>query len=177
MKTLMIGLFLGLTTLTYAQNLPDQAEQVALNEIIVSSLKNATYFNLVNDPNAPIQAKTLEYEVGKYDIKSAKVYSKNHNEYEVLFEGNYGSILAHFNADGELLKSNEKFEGIRLPENVRIALRDTYPDWKLNTTEYRVNYTLNKDIKRVYEVQLTNDKKKMNLKIDCKGVILNPKNI
>ncbi|WP_299390640.1 hypothetical protein [uncultured Gelidibacter sp.] len=179
MKTLMIGLFLGLTTLMYSQtpNASVNVEEVALNEVIVSPVIHTKYFNLVNDPNAPSQAKQLEHEVGKYDIKTATVYSKNHNSYEVLFESNYGSIVASFSGEGELLNSNEKFEGIRLPETVRLSLRDTYPDWRLNTTEYRVKYNLNKDIKRMYEVQLTKDDKKMNLKIDCNGVIMNPKNL
>ncbi|TXE10842.1 hypothetical protein ES711_02770 [Gelidibacter salicanalis] len=183
MKTLMIGLCLGLTSLMYSQNFTKMANdanpgnEVALKEVVVSSLKNAHYFNLVNDPTAPSQAKHLEYEVGKYDIKSATVYSKNINNYEVKFESNYGSILASFSGEGELLNSNEKFEGIRLPEVVRISLRDTYPDWRLNTTEYRVKYNLNKDIKRLYEVQLIKDGQKMNLKVDCNGLILNPKNL
>ncbi|MBJ7879951.1 hypothetical protein [Gelidibacter salicanalis] len=175
MKAIMIGLFLGLTSLMNSQSFTSQVDQVALNEVVVSPFKNPSYMDAVYEPNAPTQAKMLESEVGKYDITSATVYSKNHMNYDVLFECAYGNILASFNADGELLNSYEKFEGIRLPETVRIALRDSYPDWKLNTTEYRVKYNMNKDVKRVYEVQLIKDNKKMNLKIDCKGVILNPK--
>lgn len=88
----------------------------------------------------------------------------------------HGNILAKFNDEGELLNSKEEFKGILLPKSVVETLRVTYPDWRLNSTEYWVKYNLDKDVIRMYEVQLTKGNKKMKLKIDCKGVILNLKN-
>ncbi|RXJ43758.1 hypothetical protein [Gelidibacter gilvus] len=176
MKTILVGLFLGLTSLMNAQSFTSLVDEVALNEVVISPYKNIEYYNVVYEPNAPSSAKMLESEVGKYDIRNATVYSEDHDSYEVLFTCEYGNILAKFNDDGELLNSKEEFKGILLPQSVIETLRITYPDWRLNSTEYWVKYNLDKDVIRMYEVQLTKGNKKMNLKIDCKGVILNPKN-
>ncbi|WP_299390636.1 hypothetical protein [uncultured Gelidibacter sp.] len=176
MKTLLIGLFLGLTSLMMnSQIVTTMVSEEKLDEVVVSPYKNAKYFDLVNDPNAPKRAIKLEKLVAKYDITTATVFSKENSNYEVLFESEHGKVWALFNRDGEITYSNEKFEGIILPQIVVATLKNTYPDWRLNTTKYRVNYWLNKDIKRVYEVQLIKDNKRMNLKIDNNGVLLNPK--
>lgn len=47
-----------------------------------------------------------------------------------------------------------------------------FPDWILNSTVYRVNYSKGKEAKKIYKIQIKKDDDKMNLKIDCEGVIL-----
>lgn len=93
MKTIVVGLFLGLTSLMNAQSFTSRVDEVALNEVVISPYKNMEYYDVVYEPNAPSSAKMLESEVGKYDIRNASVYSEDHDSYEVLFTWEYLSQI------------------------------------------------------------------------------------
>jgi hypothetical protein len=174
MKTILVGLtLLGLTNLAYSQSPANQVNTVKLEEIVVSPMRNVSYFNSVNEQNSSVHVKKLQSEASNYDITTSKVFNNTFESYEVLFKSTYGSIIASYDSKGELLNSFEKFVEVLLPEKVVKTLKSNYSDWKLNSTTYLVNYYNNREVKKVYQVQLKKDAKKMNLKIDSNGIILN----
>ncbi len=173
MKAMLIGLsILGFTNLSSAQNLKHNVSYVHMDEIVVSPMKNVSYYNSVYNPYASKEVIMLESDASNYDVSNSKIFNNTIETYKVWFENTEGSILAVYDTDGELINSVEKFEHARLPESVRLTLKNSYPDWTLNSTVYRVNYFKGKDVKKVYNIQLKRDREKVNLKIDCQGVIL-----
>lgn len=174
MKTMLIGLsFLGLTSLSNAQNPAVNVGHVQLDKVVVSSVKNARYYNSVYSPHASVFVNQLESEAGKYDIKKSALFAGNtYNEYTVMFKNSHGKIIAMFDENGELYKSVERFEDVLLPERVRTTLLENYPDWMLRETVYRVNYFKGKDVKKIYKVEIYKGDDKIDLKINSEGVIL-----
>lgn len=173
MKTLLIGLsILGLTNLSHAQKPEPHVSKVHLEEIVVSPVKNGDYYISVNDPHASSKVGLLEEQTRNFDIKTLDFYNTTFDNYEVMFTANEGEVIAVYDDNGDLVKAVEKFNDVKLPEDVRKTLRRDYPDWRLNSTVYRVKYFKGEDVKKIYNVQLKKDGEQINLKIDCKGAIL-----
>lgn len=173
MKTLLIGLsILGLTHLSHAQKPESHVNKVHLEEIVVSPMKNGDYYASVHDPHASSKVGLLEEQARNFDIKTLDFYNTTFDYYEIMFTTNEGEVIAVYDDNGDLVKAVEKFEDVQLPEDVRKTLSRDYPEWRLNSTVYRVHYYNNKADKKIYNIQLKKDGDKINLKIDCKGAIL-----
>lgn len=174
-KLLLVGLaIIGLSNLVNAQTPETTIAYVDLDEIILSPIKNVTYYDAVYDPSASAGVKGLETAAAKFDITSSDLYGK-YESYLITFKNHAGNIRAVYNNDGELLKSIERFENVKLTEKVRLSLLDKFPDWKLNSTVFRVKYANNRDLERTYHLQITKGSDKMNIKVDGDGEILRAK--
>lgn len=172
MKTWVFGLYyLGLTTLCFSQNYR-LASQLQPQKNLASQLKNDNYFQSVYELEASNEVKNLEDSARNYDIKTSELFNNTYENYEITFESLKGKIIAIYDVDGVMIKSIEKFDDVKLPEAITKTLHREYPDWILNSTNYRVNYYLEHGVHKVYNVQVENNHKKVNLKIDCKGHIL-----
>jgi hypothetical protein len=172
MRTQLIGLlFLGLTSLTQAQNGIEtdvDAKSVDLNNIIISA--NSRYMNKVYDDNTSQVVKKLEQVVAGFDIKKHDVYSSKYETYEVNFiTPSKTSMYATYDSNGIILSSNERYDNILLPHSVRQSLVKEYPDWILHSNSYRVSYDHRGDIKKLYKIQVRKDGEKKKLKIDVVG--------
>lgn len=169
MKTLITGLlFIGLTSLGFSQN---GIEQVDLSAVNVTPL-NLSYLNKVQDRDTPERVKELENIASRYDVTESKVFNRKFEAYEVIFKETDGSIIATYDSDGKIISSLERFNDVLLPYKVRTTVFDKYPDWILHKDSYLVSYYLDKDVKKVYKVQLRKDGKRKNLKIDTSGNII-----
>ena len=170
MKTLITGLlFVGLTTLGFSQT--NGIQQVELSEVYVTPL-NLTYLRTVQDEDTPETVKNLENKASRYDITEAPIFDRKFEAYEVIFKDSNGKIVATYDENGKILSSLERFKDILLPEKVRNSVHKNFPDWQLHSDTYLVSYFLDKEVKRVYKVQLRKDGKRKNLKIDVAGNII-----
>ncbi len=172
MRAQVIGLlFLGLTSLTQAQNDIEtdvDAQSVDLKNVIISA--NSRYMNKVYDENTSVVVKNLEQIIAGYDIKSNNVYTSEFDNYSVNFKTPTSTkITATYNRDGTILSSYEQYKDILLPHSIRQALVKEYPGWELYSNTYRVTYDHRKDIKKVYKMQVHKDGEKKNLKINVEG--------
>lgn len=172
MRTQLIGLvFLGLTSLTQAQKNIEtdvEAESVDLKNIIISS--NSRYMNNVYDENSSQVVKQLEQIVAGYDIKSNDIFSPDYENYSVNFNtATSTKVSATYHKNGTILSSIEQYDDILLPHAIRQKLVKDYPGWTLHSNSYRVVYDKDKDIKKLYKIQVRKAGNKKNLKINVEG--------
>ncbi len=176
MKTLVIGLaILGLTNLAHAQEQNVEVIHVKLKDFEATPAKNQAYFSSVFDKQSSLQVQLVQTEINHYDITKTAIFKNSYDTYDVLFKSAHGDVIASYDRDGKLLKCVEKFEDVLPPPKVREAVIKKYPGWNLNSTSYRVDYHQNRDVKKIYQLQLKKDNEKINLKVNCQGVILKEK--
>ncbi|WP_299390638.1 hypothetical protein [uncultured Gelidibacter sp.] len=172
MKTILIGLaFISFSNFVHSQTPETSTNRVKLDEVIISPIKNVSYYKAVYDPYAAKGVKDLETIVAKHDVSASDVYG-NYDSYMFIFKNSVGKIVTMYDKDGELLTSIEKFKDIQLPEKVRLALLSKYPGWGLNSTVFRVKYAHNKDVEKAYYLQIQKGTDKLNVKVNCDGDVL-----
>ncbi|WP_274476194.1 hypothetical protein [Mangrovimonas aestuarii] len=180
MKTLLIGLvLLGLTSLTKTQaQSNEQIGAVALEDVVISADNievlpvNLSYIHSVVDEDTPTRVRDLEGHAARFDIKETEEFDSRYEAYEVIFKernGGTGRIVATYDSDGKILRSYEKFTDLLLPPTVRNAVFKAHPGWTLQKDAYLVSYFHNRDVKKVYKVQITKGDEKKNLKLDIDG--------
>lgn len=178
MKKLVVGLLIAsLTNLSIAQSQKgnELSRVIKLEPIVITPLVNMDYMSKVQDANTPKRVKHLEDEAIFYDISKSEVFKRNYDDYTVFFKQNKGQIAATYDAKGKILNSFEKYVDVILPIEVRNAVNNAYPNWTMKTNIYRVSYYHNKEVKKIYQIQIVKDNLTLNLKIDSNGVILKQK--
>jgi hypothetical protein len=165
MKNLVIGLLvMGLANLGYSQQ-NDKVKEVTLETIKVTNI-NKSYLNKVQDATMSIHVKSLEDEVSRFDIKESPKFDGRSKPFKTIFKSSKGSIVATYDNKGKVLATTEKFKNVKLPDDVRVSVFKDHPNWVLFSDTYSVLYLRNKDLKKVYKVQIRNGNLKKNLKID-----------
>lgn len=168
MKKLMLILFLfGLLSPLYAQiTEPEELKEVKLVAV------NYKYLDAVTNEEVAVPVKNLEQYVAKYDIKSSEIYHDDYDTYEVSFFIPEGTVLAAYDRDGKLIRTIERYKNVGLPEAVRTAVKEQYPNWTVSKDVYLVNYHDQKGAEKKYKLKLENGKEVIRIKTDEKGNIL-----
>ena len=171
MRKAVFGLlFLGLASLAYAQDSPQEDVREVVLEGVTLTSPNYDYLAEVQDPEASQTVKKLERKAANFDIKESPVYNKIDKAYEVFFSNSKGKIVATYDEDGKILSAFEKFGDIIVPESIRNTVVQAYPDWKMNSNKYLVTYYHDKGAKKVYHFQIEKDNMKKNLKMTWVGI-------
>ena len=171
MRKAVFGLlFLGLASLAYAQDRPQEDVREVVLEGVTLTSPNYDYLAEVQDPEASQTVKKLERKAANFDIKESPVYNKIDKAYEVFFSNSKGKIVATYDEDGKILSAFEKFGDIIVPESIRNTVVQAYPDWKMNSNKYLVTYYHDKGAKKVYHFQIEKDNMKKNLKMTWVGI-------
>ncbi|GAA4296202.1 nicotinate-nucleotide adenylyltransferase [Aestuariibaculum suncheonense] len=162
MKNIIIGLFiLGLTTSIYAQ------VPIQLPEVVI--VHNYKYLDATGSRDLAIDVEKLELKVSDFNVKDLDIYSEDNEYYEVFFIIPKGKILATYDHESTLLRTAERFKNIDLPEDVKQAVAERFPQWKLSKNVYLVNYYEPDNIKKLYKITLENGDKHIRVKIDDHG--------
>jgi hypothetical protein len=164
----MKKLILGLLVFGLASQL--NAQIIELDEIEITAV-NYKYLSAVDSKDVAIPVKELEEKVALFDLKNAEFYLDEYELYQVKFYIPDGTILAVYNGDGEVLRTVEKFKNVRLPNDIRLAISEKYPNWAFKKDVYRVTYHDGKS-KKEYKVVLMNGDKKIRVKINDEGEFL-----
>ncbi|MCK4561498.1 MAG: hypothetical protein KAT78_01200 [Flavobacteriaceae bacterium] len=177
MKNLLIGLFiLGLTNLSYSQNLVSELEVIGDIEIKNStlpvsktiSLLNIPYLDKVQNKIKPSKIRQLEIAAFKYNVK--KGYAFNYLRPEVVeFKWSENYIIAKYDQDGKILTTFEEFKDFELPENISKPILLDYPNWSIINNIYRVYYSNKNGAKMEYIVTIKKDNLRKKIKIDTDG--------
>ncbi len=168
MKKVILGLLaLGLAIPAFTQDV--KVEE--LSEVIVRPM-NFKYLNAADSREAAIPVRTLERAVASYDVTEADFYREDFDFYTVSFYIPDGKIVAEYDADGKVIRTIEKFKDIALPDGVKTALLERFPNWTVSKDVYRVTYSEDKGAKKIYKLLLVNGDKKMRVKIDNTGDFL-----
>jgi len=168
MKKFIIGLFvIGLTSPVFAQ--VPKVEQ--LSEVVVTAV-NYKYLNATDSKEVAIPVKMLERKAAAYNVQEADFYSDDYDFYTVSFYIPEGKIVAAYNPEGQIIRTIERFENIKLPTAVRNAVAERFPNWTIVKDAYRVTYNQNKGANKSYKLKLKNGDKTMRVKIDDTGEFL-----
>ncbi|CAM4231760.1 hypothetical protein [Gillisia limnaea] len=166
MKNLVIGLFvLGLTSLGFSQNTTSEVEEVQLEGVVVSNV-NLNYLEKVQDKTLSDHVIFLEKEASIFDVKKLVEFDGRKESFQVLFKGSNGYIIADYDRNGKILKTLERYKDIKLPKNMIKSVLMQYPNSNFLKVVYNVNYDEKKDVEKTYKIQIMNDGRKRNLKIN-----------
>lgn len=165
----MKKLFIGLLVFGFASQLMfSQIEKLPEVDITV----NYKYLNSINAENQDVDlaVKELEEEVAFYNVKETDLYKDEYETYYVTFYIPQGQIVAAYDRDGKIIRTIERFENIKLPKLVVLALVDKYPDYQIKGDVYKVDYNDRNGIAaKQYKVNLENNGKTIKVKINEKG--------
>ncbi|MBE9489430.1 MAG: hypothetical protein IMY67_03970, partial [Bacteroidetes bacterium] len=149
----------------------DKVIPVELETISITNI-NKSYLDKVQDPTMSVQVKSLENRVSKCDITKSPKYDGRDKPFQAVFKSSKGSIVAMFDKEGKIITTSEKFKNIKLPDPVKIAVFKNHPNWVLLSDTYSVSYHRDKNVRKVYKVQIGNGDLKKKLKIDFSGDII-----
>lgn len=138
--------------------------------------QNIEYLQNIQDSNTPRMVKVLENKAARYDLRQDRIFTKNLELYEVVFKdtaSRNGTIKVHYDSTGKIVSSNERFDKITPPFEVRNAIFKEYPGWELYSSSYVATYTNGKRSHKIYKVKLRKNRIKMNLTLDTEGNYLN----
>lgn len=165
MKKLMLCLFIfGITFQVMAQD-PEVEE---LSEVKITAV-NYKYLDEVGAEEASIPVKVLQKKVASFDVKDSPYYSDDYDYYDVSFFIPEGNVLAAYDADGNLLRTIERYKDVALPREVIEAVGEKYPKWAVSKDVYMVNYHQDKGVDKKYKIRLEKDGKRFWVKCDDKG--------
>lgn len=169
MKKMVLGLILlGLTTQTFAQII--KTEQ--LSEVTVY----ATNYKYLNDMNtgevASLPVELLQRKVAAFNVKDSEFYQDDYDLYQINFFIPEGKILAAYDKDGKLLRTAEKYKNVNLPDVVKKAVLDRFPEWTITKDIYLVQYHDTKGSTKKYKLKLENGDKVLRVKVDESGIFL-----
>ena len=179
MKTLVLFLTVSvISTLGYSQI--ENTQLMALNRDYISvettkptsKLLNQDYLNSVHNNSMATQVHDLEKTISQFDVTSAKGFNGNPKPFKTAFKTDNATVEVLYNKEGKIISTIEKYKKIKLPDPVRDAVFKKYKDWALLKVEYQVYYTTN-DVKKIYQVKITNGKTKKKIKVNANGTMVN----
>ena len=165
----MRKLIVGLIILGFA--IQSQAQVQELSEVVVSAT-NYKYLTKVGLESASIPVSELEYEVANFDLKSADFYSEEQDSYIVSFFIPEGKVLASYDGEGNIIRTVERFNNVKMPREVIESVAKQYPNWTFAKDTYLVNYYESGKISKRYKITLENGGKRIKVKTDVEGNFL-----
>jgi hypothetical protein len=172
MKKLLIGLvFMGLTSLSYAQATAEDVAELELEGITLLPA-NLSYLSMVSAGTKALKVIKLQKAAASFDITTADSYDKNAKYHEFSFDMEDGHIYATYDRDGRIVRSDESFKDVVLLPPTRNSIYNTFPDWEVVGNKYEVLYRLGKKTEKVYKIILKNGNQRKRVKLDPQGKIL-----
>ncbi len=179
MKNLVIGLFaIGLTTLGFSQEKNSLFDEIKLKDVIISHNSNNevfkaninfNYLDKVQDYTTASFVKELESEASRYNVLESPKFDGRDEPFKIIFKGTKGYIIATYDSSGKILTTKEHYKDIMLPKNMSKSIAMQYPQSGVLKVVHTVNYTDQKDVTKIYRVQIMNNNSKKNLKFTSKG--------
>lgn len=166
---MLLGLFaLGLTIPAIAQDTKTEE----LSEVTVYATNYKYLSNVNSEEVASVPVELLERKVATFDVKNSEFYQDDWGVYHINFFIPEGRVLAAYDSEGKLLRTAERFEDINLPEAVRKAVNDRFPEWTITKDIYLVNYHDDRGVNKKYKLKLENGDKNIHVKVDENGDFL-----
>lgn len=169
MRNIVLGLLcIGLTSPALAQIVKTEE----LSEVTVYAT-NYKYLNsIASEEPAAIPVEMLERKVAAFDLMNSEYYNDEFEFYQISFYIPDGKILAAYDANGEIIRTIERFEDIALPASVRDAVAERFPGWIVSKDVYAVTYHQDRGVTKKYKLVLSNGEKKIRVKLDETGNFL-----
>lgn len=176
MKTFIITLlFLGLTLPSYSQvdmvKKETQEGPIAVEELPAVVIKRAgkDFSIYIPDKNPDKDVQQLEQKFVAYDV--GKDY-EGYENYLLIMETDKGSLSATYNQNGKLVRVIEKYENVRLPNEVIFSIYRMYPEWTIVNDKFLYSQSDGDIIHKVYNLKIEKGKQTLRLKVKPDGTIL-----
>ena len=101
-----------------------------LPEVVITAV-NYKYLNAVENEDTDLSVQMLQEQVAMYDLKNSDLYGDEYDTYTVSFYIPDGKILAAYDKNGEIIRTIERFQNVKLPKDVRNAVYKRFPNWSL----------------------------------------------
>lgn len=168
MKNLVIGLFVfGLTSLGFSQNNNGEGNVVQLEGVVVTNI-NLNYLEKVLDKTLSDNVVSLENEASLFNVKELVEFDGRKESFQVMFKATKGYIIADYDRNGKIQKTEERYQDIKLPKDLIKEVLRQYPNSNLLKVVYTVDYDDQKDTKKSYRIQINNDGEKKKLENNFK---------
>jgi hypothetical protein len=172
MKTFVI-FFLCMSSFIFSQNNNDFSD---LEREDIKELPEIVLRKIGDDFSIYLPDQHPDYSVQqmqKYFIayNLGKDY-EGYDSYLVIMENDKGTLTATYNNNGKLTRVVEKYENVKLPNEVVVSVLKAFPGWGIVDDKY--NYTQEDgDVKKQqYVIHIKKDNKKQRLVVDSTGEIL-----
>ncbi|MBL7473386.1 nicotinate-nucleotide adenylyltransferase [Robertkochia sediminum] len=161
-KFLLVFLILGITA-------PLMAQDIELSEVVVTPA-NYKYLTAVDNQEAAVPVKLLEQKVANYDLMHSDIYDDSYATYTVSFYIPEGKIVAAYDGEGNIIRTIERFDNTKLPDAVRDAVVERFPNWIMADNSFRVTYHNKKGVNhKGYKITLKNGDQVLKVKVDADG--------
>ena len=148
------------------------AQTVELPETVISV--NSEYMNSLNYHDSCSYVKKLEQALLDYKPSDLKdLYDSKNDIYNVTFKIPEGQIVASFNKEGKIIETFEKYNNIRLPQNILQAIANKYPNSSIIEDVYVVKFHCDEnDLEQVYKIKIKNKDSIITLKTNKQGLFI-----
>lgn len=175
MKTLIFSfLLLAVTAFTQAQEIQLEEARVGFAPIDAKITKDAdAYSYRINENYAgQFMKDPIAFMKENFDINNfmAEVANEKYDSYQVTFKSGQGLLKAHYNKNGELVRTFQKFENIVLPLDVRREVYNTTKGWTMIENKYIASGNSDLIEKEVYKVKLEKGNKTQTIKLDGRSL-------
>lgn len=166
MKRILIASFLIILSLQL------KAQIIELPDAVI--YLNSDYLNAIDIENAPERVKKLEEAVLNYNNTAiSDLYDDKKDTYLVSFNIPEGKIIASINKKGEIIRTLEKYNNVRLPLEVMQAISNRFPNWGIVEDVYLIKYHCDSDnLKKEYKVKIKNKDQILTVRTNEKGVFI-----
>jgi len=82
------------------------------------------------------------------------------------------NISRAYDKDGKIIRTAERFKNIELPNSVKAAVLDRFPEWTITKDTYVTHYYEKKGVTKKYKLKLENGDKVLRVKLDENGKFL-----
>lgn len=160
-----------------SQNL---VSQVDVSEIEIPTTKrnstssslNAVYLKESRHSNISKHIEEMRLKVANFNCKESRNFNGQSQLYKVNFKSEKGNILAFFDQNGKIVRTEENFENIKIPQAVRETVFNSYENWILTAVKFHSEYNREESTTNYYKVWITNGKSKKVLKVNSEGEVL-----
>ncbi|MEC3907775.1 hypothetical protein VOI54_12150 [Tamlana sp. 2201CG12-4] len=129
-----------------------------------TKFSGAYYKAVVNTNSSEIVSK-LERQILEYNLKNKSIYDNSEAaSYLVRFKSTNAKALVNYNNNGEILSSKEVYKNIKIPDQIRNSIAQSFPNWSTEKSVFKINYTNNKTLKKLYIIVIKKGQSTKTLK-------------
>lgn len=171
MKSLIISIAcLGFYGFSYGQHRLEEDSMKAeqLPELVIKNV-NKDFSAYMPDDNPDFSVKNLQEKFAAYDL--GKDY-EGYSNYLVVMKCDKGKLSASYDENGKLTSVVEKYNNVKLPNEVIYSVYRQFPGWEFVNDKYLYTQKEGDIVKKQYQIQIKKDGKVRNLKVYPNGQIL-----
>jgi hypothetical protein len=171
MKSLIMSILLvGLGSFSYAQERKgnESIKPEELPEVVIKNV-GKDFSAYVPDNNPDLFVKNLQDKFVAYNL--GKDY-EGYNDYLVVMKGDKGKLSATYNENGKLVSVVEKYDNVRLPNEVIYNVYTQFPGWEFINDKFLYTQKDGDVLKKQYQIQIRKAGEIRNLTVHPDGEII-----